>query len=148
MIKIILVDDHRLIRKGLRSLLENVPHIEIVGEAASSLELLNLLEKVQVDVVLMDIKMPHMDGFDATKHVVENFQSVKILALSMFESETYINRMLELGAQGYILKNITREELVHAIETISRGNPYISAEISINLLQKTTGGPSVGQGTS
>jgi DNA-binding NarL/FixJ family response regulator len=140
MIKIILVDDHRLIRKGLRALLENIPTIQIVGEAGSGVELTGLLEKVPVDVVLMDIKMPHMDGFDATRHVVENFQSVKILALSMFESESYINRMLELGAQGYILKNITREELVYAIETIAQGKPYISAEISINLLRRNSGG--------
>jgi DNA-binding NarL/FixJ family response regulator len=135
-IKIIIVDDHRLIRKGLRALLENVATVEIVGEAASGLELVELIEKVPVDVVIMDIKMPHMDGFDATRHITQNFQSVKILALSMFESENYINRMLECGAQGYILKNITREELVHAIETIARGNHYISAEISINLLRK------------
>lgn len=140
MIKIILVDDHRLIRKGLRALLENVSTIEIVGEAASGLELVALLEKVPVDVVLMDIKMPQMDGFDATRHIVEHFQSVRILALSMFESESYISRMLELGAQGYILKNITREELVFAIETIAQGQPYISAEISINLLRKNGGG--------
>jgi DNA-binding NarL/FixJ family response regulator len=139
-IKIIIVDDHRLIRKGLRALLENVPSIEIVGEAGSGVELVDLLTKVPVDVVIMDIKMPHMDGFDATRHIVENFQSVKILALSMFESEDYINRMLELGAQGYILKNISREELVHAIENIARGNHYISAEISINLLRKNAGG--------
>lgn len=140
MIKIVLVDDHRLIRKGLRALLENNPTIEIVGEASSGVELVELLEKVSVDVVLMDIKMPHMDGFDATRHIVENFQSVKILALSMFESENYINRMLELGAQGYILKNITKEELVYAIESIAQGKPYISAEISINLLRKKGGG--------
>jgi DNA-binding NarL/FixJ family response regulator len=140
MIKVILVDDHRLIRRGLRSLLENIATIEVVGEAASGLELVELLEKVEVDVVLMDIKMPHMDGYDATRHVVENFQSVKILALSMFEGETYVNRMLELGALGYILKNITQEELVYAIETIAQGKPYISAEISINLLRKSAAG--------
>jgi DNA-binding NarL/FixJ family response regulator len=142
MIKIILVDDQILVRKGIRALLEKVATIEIVGEAASGVELVDLLQKVEVDVVLMDIKMPDMDGFDAARHVAENFQSVKILALSMFESEKYVTRMMELGALGYILKNINREELVHAIETIARGQSYISSEITLNLLRKSGGQPS------
>jgi DNA-binding NarL/FixJ family response regulator len=139
MIKIIITDDHRLIRKGLKAMLEDVAAIEIVGEAASGVELMQLLEQVSADVVLMDIKMPQMDGFEATRFIMDNFPSVKILALSMFESQNYINQMLELGAQGYILKNITQEELIYAIEVVSQGHPYISAEISINLLRKNAG---------
>ena len=136
MIKVILADDHRIIRKGLRSLLENEPTINVVGEAENGLQLINLLESTPVDVVLMDIKMPEMDGFDATLHLHENFNSIKILALSMYESENYINRMMELGAQGYLLKNITKDELVHALQIIASGKSYISADITLNLLKK------------
>ncbi|WP_026464825.1 response regulator transcription factor [Adhaeribacter aquaticus] len=136
MIRVILVDDHRLIRKGLRSLLEEELTVQVVGEAESGSQLIDLLQTVETDVVIMDIKMPHMDGFDATRFLTKNFQSVKVLALSMFESENYINKMLEVGAQGYILKNITREELVHAVQMIANGKNYISAEITINLLKK------------
>jgi DNA-binding NarL/FixJ family response regulator len=117
--------------------LADEPGIEIVAEASSGAELVTLLKNTSVDVVLMDIKMPGMDGFDATRHIVEYFNSVKILALSMFESENYVNKMLELGAKGYILKNISKEELVHAIQMIHQGNHYISAEISLNLLRKS-----------
>jgi DNA-binding NarL/FixJ family response regulator len=136
MIKVILADDHRIIRKGLRSLLENEPTINVVGEAENGLQLIDLLESTPVDVVLMDIKMPEMDGFDATLHLHENFNSIKILALSMDESEKYINRMMELGAQGYLLKNITKDELVHALQIIASGKSYISADITLNLLKK------------
>jgi DNA-binding NarL/FixJ family response regulator len=136
MIKVILADDHRIIRKGLRSLLENEPTINVVGEAENGLQLIDLLESTPVDVVLMDIKMPEMDGFDATLHLHENFNSIKILALSMYESENYINRMMELGAQGYLLKNITKDELVHALQIIASGKSYISADITLNLLKK------------
>lgn len=139
MIKVILVDDHRIIRSGLRSLLEDESSISIVGEAEDGLQLISLLQTTAVDVVVMDIKMPGMDGFDATQHISENFNSIKILALSMFESENYINKMMELGAQGYILKNVTREELVHAIRMIAQGKNYISAEITLNLLKKNSG---------
>jgi DNA-binding NarL/FixJ family response regulator len=136
MIKVILADDHRIIRKGLRSLLENEPTINVVGEAENGLQLIDLLESTPVDVVLMDIKMPEMDGFDATLHLHENFNSIKILALSMYESENYINRIMELGAQGYLLKNITKDELVHALQIIASGKSYISADITLNLLKK------------
>jgi DNA-binding NarL/FixJ family response regulator len=138
MIKVILVDDHRIIRNGLRSLLENEPTIAVVGEAENGVQLIKLLESTAVDVVIMDIKMPEMDGFDTTQHLHENFNSIKILALSMFESENYIHKMMELGAQGYVLKNTTKKELVYAVQMIAMGKNYISAEITLNILKKNT----------
>lgn len=146
MIKVILVDDHRIIRNGLRSLLAEEPSITIVGEAENGHHLISLLQSTPVDVIIMDIKMPVMDGFDATRHVSQNFNAIKILALSMFESENYINKMMELGAQGYILKKISREELIHAIRMIASGKNYISAEITLNLLKKNSGSPESSNG--
>ncbi len=98
--------------------------------------MIHLLESTPVDVVLMDIKMPEMDGFEAAEHILHNFSSVKVLTLTMFENENYLNKMMELGVQGYILKNISREELIHAVQMIASGKNYISAEITINLLKK------------
>lgn len=136
MIKVILVDDHRLIRYGLQSILKDEPSILVVGEAENGAQLINLLETTPVDVVLMDIKMPEMDGFEVAAHIQQNFNSIKVLALTMFQNEDYLNRMMELGVQGYILKNISKEELVHAVQMIANGNNYISAEITLNLLKK------------
>ncbi|KAA5544757.1 response regulator [Adhaeribacter rhizoryzae] len=136
MIKVVLVDDHRLIRCGLRALLQDEPTITIAGEAENGVQLIKLLESTAVDVILMDIKMPEMDGFDATQHILQHFSSVKVLALTMFESENYLNKMMELGAQGYILKNIHKNELIHAVQMIASGKNYISAEITLNLLKK------------
>lgn len=139
MIKVMVADDHRLIRNGIKSFLKQETSVSIVGEAENGKKLVQMLNNTEVDVILMDIKMPEMDGFDTTKHIVQHFKSVKILALSMFESEEYINKMLQVGALGYILKNITREELIHAITQISRGQPYIASEITVNFLKKNAG---------
>ncbi|GEO04629.1 oxygen regulatory protein NreC [Adhaeribacter aerolatus] len=146
MIKVIIVDDHRLIRTGLQSLLKDEPSISIVGEAENGVQLINLLETTPVDVVLMDIKMPEMDGFETAQHILQNFTSVKVLTLTMFENEDYINKMMEMGVQGYILKNISKEELVHAVQTIAKGQNYISAEITLNLLRKNK--PSLTENTA
>lgn len=136
MIRVVLVDDHRLIRCGLRALLQDEPTITITGEAENGLQLIKLLESTPVDVILMDIKMPEMDGFDTTQHILQHFNSVKVLALTMFENENYLNKMMEMGAQGYILKNINKNELIHAVQMIASGKNYISAEITLNLLKK------------
>ena len=136
MIRVILVDDHGLIRTGLKSLLKDEPTITIVGEAENGMQLISLLESTQADVVLMDIEMPELNGFQTAQHLQHNFNSVKVLALTMFENEDYINKMMEMGAQGYILKNISKEELIHAVQMIASGKSYISAEITLNLLKK------------
>ena len=136
MIKVALAEDHKIVRDGIKALLREESNIEVVGEVANGRELLELLPDREVDVILMDINMPEMDGFEATKQVVARYPSIKVLALSMLEHESYILKVLQAGAAGYILKNTGKEELVHAIQSVYTGHPYIYSEIALNLMKK------------
>jgi DNA-binding NarL/FixJ family response regulator len=135
MIKILLVDDHKIIRDGIKSLLKEEADIQVIGEASNGRELIDMLPKVEVDVILMDINMPVMDGFETTKYVTANCPDIKVLVLSMLDHENYISRMMEVGALGYLLKNTGRDELLHAIKMVASGNTYICSDIAINLLK-------------
>src|SRR5690349_16021032 len=105
MIKILLVDDHKIIRDGIQSLLKDEPSIVVVGEASNGLEMIDFLPNNPVDVILMDLNMPLMDGFEGTKYVREHYPNTKVLVLSMLDHENYISKVLDSGASGYILKN-------------------------------------------
>lgn len=137
MIKVVLADDHKIIRDGLRAMLSHEENIDIVAEAANGLELLDMLSRMPVDVAVVDINMPGMDGYEATKQIVQQYSSVKILVLSMLDHEGYINKMIEAGASGYLLKNTGKEEFIHAIRMVANGNQYISTEIAMSLLRKS-----------
>ncbi|MDQ3290245.1 MAG: response regulator transcription factor [Bacteroidota bacterium] len=136
MIKILLVDDHKIIRDGIQSLLKDEPSIEVVGEASNGLEMVDFLPNNPVDVILMDLNMPMMDGFEGTKYVREHYPNIKVLVLSMLDHENYISKVLDLGASGYILKNTGREEMIYAISTVAAGNHFICTEIALNLLRR------------
>ncbi|WP_162054926.1 response regulator transcription factor [Pontibacter pamirensis] len=136
LIRVVLTDDHNIIREGLRSLLEDDKETVVVGEASNGKELLDLLEHTPADVVLMDINMPVMDGYEATKQVAERFPDTKVLALSMLNSEPFVQKMMENGAAGYILKNTGKAELQSAIKLVANGSKFMCADLAIKFLHK------------
>jgi len=131
---IILVDDHKLFREGLKLLLENLDYIENVDEAANGEEFLKLVEKKQPDIVFMDIEMPVMDGITATQQVLELHPGLNIIALSMYGDENYYTPMINAGAKGFILKNSGIQDVETAIHNVISGNNYFSQEILNRLL--------------
>jgi len=136
MIRILLADDHTILRDGIRALLSAEADLEIVGEASNGAELLALLETTAADVVLMDVQMPVLDGFATIPELRRRFPEVRVLVLSMLDHENYVARMLEAGALGYVLKNAAISEIVHAIRTVGAGNLFLCTEIGLNLLYK------------
>jgi DNA-binding NarL/FixJ family response regulator len=137
MINLILADDHKIIRDGIKALLSGEPQLSVVGEASNGAEVLDLLAaRPEVDVVLLDLNMPVMDGFEAMEHIRERFPKVKVVALSMLDHENYVYQVMEAGAMGYILKNTGTEELIFGIERAAQGIRFICSEISLNLLKR------------
>lgn len=130
MIKAVIADDHQMFIDGIKSILENVSDITIVGEAKDGLELIKSVENFIPDIVLTDIRMPGMDGIAAVKYLAENFPKIPILALSMFDQEEEIVEMLKAGASGYIIKKAGKEELVTAINKLVNHGHYYSSSIS------------------
>ncbi len=135
-IKVILVDDHLILREGIESMLTNDPSIRLVGQASSGKELLELLAHTPADVVLMDLNMPDMDGLETTEYVTKHFPTVKVLILSMVSSEKIVGHLLNAGALGYITKNAGKEEVVHAIQKVAAGKPYLGTDITLNVLKQ------------
>lgn len=135
-IRILLVDDHSIIRNGIKLMLKKNATIKIVAEANSGIEAIDFLEKnaQDIDVVLMDIDMPGLNGIDTTKVITKEYKNIKVLALSMHIEEKYITEMLGAGAIGYILKQASIEELNQAIETIAQGKKYYSNEVSTTMI--------------
>jgi DNA-binding NarL/FixJ family response regulator len=136
LIKVILVDDHTIIRDGIKALLRESDGISVVGEAGNGKDLINMLPTVAADVILMDLNMPEMDGFEATSYLREKFPEVRVLVLSMLDHESYIAKVFEAGANGYLLKNTGREEMVCAIKIVAKGGRYLCSDIGFNLLNK------------
>jgi DNA-binding NarL/FixJ family response regulator len=134
-IQIILVDDHQLIRDGIRSLLKEASHIEIIAEAGSAPELFNILKTKIPDVLVIDISLPGMSGIEITKVVQKEFPTVKIMILSMYIGEDFIFNALKAGAKGYLHKNINSNELTEAINEISKGKEYFSHKVSDIILK-------------
>lgn len=134
--RIMVVDDHYIFRNGLIDLLEEIENVELAGEASSGKEFLELVQEVNPDIVFMDIKMPEMNGIEATAIAMEKYPDLKIVALSMFGDSEYLDEMLQAGAIGYLLKNIGREDLEKAIKNIAEGKGYFSEEMLILVTRK------------
>jgi DNA-binding NarL/FixJ family response regulator len=132
-IKIIIADDHVIFRKGLFTILNEINNIKVVGEASNGHELLEILKKTAADVILMDIRMPKMDGIEATKKVRALYPGIKIIALTMYEEISYFNKMSEVGASGFLLKKTNQDELEKAILTVLADGNYYSEEFISNL---------------
>ena len=133
-IKVFIVDDHDLFKEGIKLLLRNEKELEVVGDAANGAEFLQKVEEIKPDVVLMDINMPVMNGIDATRAAVSKYPNLKVLALTMFEEGAYISEMMKAGAHGYLLKNTGREELLGAIKKVIAGEKYLSASVTVKLI--------------
>lgn len=136
MIKVLLVDDQNLIRQGLKALLELEPDLEIVGEAENGQQAINLSAKLQPDVILMDIRMPLMDGVAATKKLQKTHPEIKILVLTTFDDDEYIKAALENGAMGYLLKDTPSEELAVAIRAVYKGYTQLGPGIVKKLVNQ------------
>ena len=136
MTRLLLADDHTILRDGIRALLSAEYDLEVVGEAGNGAEVLALLETTPVDVVLMDVQMPVLDGFATMPELRQRFPDVRVLVLTMLDHENYVARMLEAGALGYVLKNAAISEIAHAIRTVAAGNPFLCTEIGLNMLYK------------
>jgi DNA-binding NarL/FixJ family response regulator len=132
-IRVMLADDHTLVRAGIRALLEKLPGVEVVGEAGDGREVLNLIKQHQPDVVLMDISMPGLNGLEAAVRMAKEFPDVRVIILSMHHNEEYVSRALKAGAAGYLLKKAATAELATALQRVAHGEIYLSQEISIRL---------------
>lgn len=124
-LKVMLVDDHILVLEGIRARLEQGKDIKVVGHATDGLEALELVQDLKPDVVMMDVSMPNMNGIEATKVFQERYPDVKILILSMHDNREYISQLMFHGAKGYILKDVSVEEMIRAIHTVAEGATYI-----------------------
>jgi DNA-binding NarL/FixJ family response regulator len=139
MIKVAIADDHRIIRDGIDLLLSRMDHIEIVAQAADGTELLKILEDTDVDVVLLDVRMPGMTGLDVMERIATLDADLAVVMLSMYGDPVYVSRAIELGASGYLLKSVGQEELVKAIDTVAAGKSYFQADVSGPLVARIVG---------
>lgn len=135
-IRVVLADDHTLVRAGIRSLLEKVPGVEVVGEAGDGREVLKLIKTQRPNVVLMDITMPGLNGLEAAARIAKEFPDVRVIILSMHDNEEYYWRALKAGAAGYLLKKAATAELATALQRVVHGEIYLSQEISKRLVKK------------
>ncbi|HLB42154.1 MAG TPA: UvrY/SirA/GacA family response regulator transcription factor [Gammaproteobacteria bacterium] len=130
MIKVLLVDDHELVRMGIKRLLQDVQTLKVMGEASTGEEAVLLAKELVPDVVIMDVNMPGIGGLEATRKMMRHNPDIKILALTIYEDEPYPSRFLQAGASGYITKDCNAEEMIKAIRTIYSGQRYISPDIA------------------
>ncbi|MBS97653.1 MAG: DNA-binding response regulator [Oceanospirillaceae bacterium] len=135
-IKVLLVDDHPLVLDGIRARLEDEGGIDVVGDACNGQDALEKAQSLSPDVVLMDVSMPVMNGFDATRKLRECCPQVRVLILSMHDNREYILQLIQSGAAGYILKDVSSEEMVKAIETVNQGGTYFSSGASQTLFAR------------
>ena len=134
-IRILLADDHSLVRKGLRLLLERAPDLEVAGEAADGREAVRLAATLEPDIVIMDIAMPQWNGIDATAQIVKQNPRIGVIILSMHSDESYLMRALTAGARGYLLKDSAEEDLLRAVQAVAQGRPFFSPVIAKALLE-------------
>ena len=145
-INLAIADDHKIFRNGLKATLEDCPDFKLIIEASNGKELIGLLADRKPDVILMDIKMPEMDGMQTTAYVHQHFKDVKVLALSMHNEDKYIVDMMKAGASGYLLKNAEPEEIIDAILTVYSKGFYFNEHLSVTLIKQLVGPGSHNEG--
>jgi two-component system, NarL family, response regulator NreC len=129
-IRVLLADDHAVVRQGFRLILSAEPDMEIVGEAANGREAADLAESLQPDVVVMDVAMPELNGIEATRRLASTSPRTRVLALSMHKDSVYVREILRAGARGYLLKDAIDRDLVEAVRAVARGEGYLSPAVS------------------
>jgi len=135
-IRIVLADDHAIVRNGIKSLLSSESDLEIVGEASDGVEAIEAVKTLKPDLVIMDINMPNQNGLDAIDQLRKEGVDVRCLVLSMHESEDYVLRALDVGAEGYVLKDTSKDHFLKAIHTVVSGGKYFSGSVSEYLVQR------------
>ena len=135
-VKILIVDDHHLIADGIKSVLSSVPSFLVVHTAKDGLEAIKFCSEHSVDIILMDITMPRMNGIEATTIITSRFPNIKVIALSMYDDVSNYNKMKKAGAMAYLLKTVDKEELVICINKVLQGESYISNELAKAIVQK------------
>jgi DNA-binding NarL/FixJ family response regulator len=143
-IRVVLVDDDPLVRAGLRLMLGGAPQLLIVGEAGDGAEGLEIIARTGPDVVLMDIRMPRMDGLTATRRLSQERDAPKVIVLTTFDADEHVVRALALGARGFLLKDTSPAMIVEAIEKVAAGEPILSPSVTAQLIRKVTEAPSAG----
>lgn len=135
-IRILIADDHTIFRSGLKLLLSSEPAFEVVAEAEDGAQAIDLAKQLQPDVVLMDIGMPGINGYEATQRIKEEAPNVNVLALTMHRSEEYFFKMLDAGASGYVLKGAETGELIHALKTVAQGDAFLYPSMARRLVDR------------
>lgn len=139
--KVVIADDHRIVRDGIVWMLSDATPIDISGQAESGEALLELLAVQSVDVVLLDVRMPGMSGLDALERIAREYPQVRVIMLSMHDEPAYVRRAIELGASGYLLKSTGRDELIRALETVAEGGAYLQGDVVAPLIAHTESEP-------
>jgi len=134
MIKVLIADDHAIVRAGLRALIHAEPDLELVGEAAGGFEAIELIEKIQPDVLVLDLSMPDFDGISVTRSIKPKYPNLLILILTLHEDDALLRETIKAGADGYILKRAAETELISAIRTVLRGDMYVDPSMVRSLL--------------
>lgn len=145
-IRVMIVDDHDMVRKGLAAFLKAKPDLELVGEASNGQQALDVCEQVQPDVILMDLVMPDMDGTTATQAIRERWPQVQVVALTSFQEKGLVQEALKAGAISYLLKNVSVDDLAEAIRAAYAGRPTLAPEATQALIQAVSQGPTSGYG--
>jgi len=135
-IRVLLAEDHTIVRKGLRSLLDSEVGMEVIGEAEDGREAIQMTQQLRPDVVLMDISMPGLNGLEATRQIKERFPEVKVLVLTRHADEEYVFQILRAGASGYVVKKAAPAELILAIQAVCRGDSFLSPSISRPVIEE------------
>jgi two-component system, NarL family, nitrate/nitrite response regulator NarL len=128
--RILIADDHNIVRLAIKTLLRDQKDVEIIGEAVDGIEVMEFVNNNETDIVLLDVSMPKLTGIETTKLIKKDHPSVKVLILTMHEREEMINELINAGADGYLLKNLNKEEITNGIKTVMRGEKYFSDEVS------------------
>ena len=132
-IKVFITDDHYMVVEGIRSLLQNEPGIELIGHAMNAASCMAFLQQQTPDIILMDINLPDKSGIDLCKEVLEKNPGIYVIGLSTFNQQSFIQKMIDNGASGYVLKNATQQELMEGIQTVMHGKQYLSHEAAQSL---------------
>ncbi len=135
-INVLLADDHTVVRQGLRMLIEGEPDISVVGEAENGLQTVQMARKLRPDVVVLDVAMPHLNGLEVTRRIIRDLPDTRVLVLSSYSDEEYVQQLTEQGASGYLVKQTAGNELIKAIREAHKGNAFFSPTISKRFLDQ------------